>query len=112
MKLRDLEPKLLRITDERTYYHGDDVTVAAADGVEFLCPRCFETNGGPVGTHAIICWRPNVPQTFYPVPGRWELVGTNYDDLTLEGEKSSSVLLDGPGCGAHFFVRNGEVTFT
>ena len=21
-----------------------------------LCPKCFAENGGPVGTHSVICW--------------------------------------------------------
>ena len=73
----------------------------------FLCPRCFQTNQGPVGTHRVICWRPHVPQSFFPVPGRWEMEGSGLSDLTLVAG-SSSVLLRG-GCDAHFFVRGGEI---
>ena len=78
-----------------------------ADGVEFLCPKCFKTNGGRIGTHAVICWRPRVPPEVDPKPGRWEFQGTSLDDLTLVAG-SSSVLLHG-GCGAHFFVRGGAI---
>jgi len=82
-------------------------TFTEADGVGFLCPVCFEENGGPVGTHAVICWRPHVPSHVDPKPGRWEFAGTTLDDLTLVAG-SSSVLLRG-GCGAHFFVRSGRI---
>lgn len=77
-----------------------------AMGIEFLCPKCFVANGGPVGTHAVICW-----SSSRGVPGRWRLVGTGFNDLSLMEEpgKSRSVLLLG-GCAWHGFVTNGEVT--
>jgi len=88
--------------------HVVDVDVIGqADGVIFLCPKCFHDNGGPVGTHSVICWSPAVSQDHVPRPGRWNLVGTAIDDLTLVAG-SSSVQLQG-GCGAHFFVRGGRV---
>jgi len=78
-----------------------------ADGVEFLCPLCIKTNGGRVGTHAVLCWRPRVPPDIDPKPGRWEFQGTSLDDLTLVAG-ASSILLTG-GCAAHFFIRNGAI---
>jgi hypothetical protein len=82
--------------------------IADADGVEFLCPVCFVRNGNSnVGTHAVICWSPSVPQDTDPTPGRWSMVGSGIDDLTLVAS-SSSVLLKG-GCNAHFFVRHGKI---
>ena len=92
---------------KRVDYLVDVDRIAEADGVTFLCPVCFVANGGSVGTHSVCCWRPRVPQTVKPVPGRWEFQGTGIDDLTLVAG-SSSVLLQGP-CGAHFFVRNGAI---
>lgn len=97
------------IEDGREVWHVVD-RIDDADGVEFLCPKCFEANSGRVGTHAVVCWRPRVPPDIAPKPGRWEFQGTSLDDLTLVAG-SSSVLLpgDGGGCGAHFFVRNGAI---
>ena len=107
MRLVELEPEFLKWTDDHHFQRID--TIQGADGVMFLCPVCFQTNNGPVGTHAVICWAPQVPQTTYPVPGRWQLQGTGYQDLTLVAG-SSSVFLNSPGgCGAHFYVRNGEI---
>ena len=84
-----------------------------AMGIEFLCPKCFSANNGPVGTHVVICWSSSrgVPDDATPGPGRWRLVGTGYHDLSLMEEpgKSRSVLLLG-GCAWHGFVTNGEVT--
>lgn len=83
--------------------------IEEADGVEFLCPKCFQANAGPVGTHAIMCWRPRVPSNVDPKPGRWEFSGTGLSDLTLSAS-SSSILVTGDGsCGAHFYIRNGNV---
>jgi hypothetical protein len=105
MRLLDLEPRYLTRIDD---HHFEDVeALEQADGVIFLCPTCFGCNGGPRGTHAVICWRPRVPQTTAPPPGRWEFEGTALGDLTLVAG-SSSVLLTS-GCKAHFFIRNGEI---
>jgi hypothetical protein len=82
--------------------------IALADGVMFLCPKCFDDPPiGPIGTHSVICWSPTIGQDHGPKPGRWNLVGTSIDDLTLVAG-SSSVLLQG-GCDAHFFVRDGRI---
>lgn len=106
MKLTDLEPTFLRIEDDRTYrYEG--VGLVDADGVTFLCPKCFAAKSGPYGVHSIICWRPRVPQTFYPTPGRWEFQGTGFADLSLVAASSSVSLTT--GCRAHFFVERGEI---
>ena len=103
MRLSELQPKFMKWTDD-TYWHETD-TIEGADGIIFLCPRCFAENGGPVGTESVICWSPSVPQTTSPKPGRWNLVGTSFEDLSLVAG-SSSVLLTGH---AHFHVTNGEI---
>jgi hypothetical protein len=85
-------------------------TLAEAQGVRFLCPKCFRDNGGNVGTHQVICWSAErgTPADATPGPGRWKMEGTGLEDLTLSGEngKSSSVWLTG-GCGYHGFIKNG-----
>lgn len=106
MKLTELEPKFLKWEDDRHFLMTDEI--AGADGLEFLCPVCFKANNGPVGTHAIICWTPKVPQSTSPTPGRWNIQGSGYHDLSLVAG-SSSVLLNGAPCKAHFFVRSGQI---
>lgn len=106
MRLTELSPKFLKREDDHHFQQVD--SIEGADGVEFLCPVCFKANNGPIGTHAVICWTPKVPQSTFPVPGRWNLVGTGYEDLSLVAG-SSSVWLTGEGCGAHFLVQNGEI---
>jgi len=103
--LRELEAYFLRRVDDTHFRRVE--TLAEADGVQFLCPKCYAANSGPVGTHGVICWSPGVPQTTHPVPGRWRMEGTDLDDLTLVAG-SSSVLLTS-GCAAHFFVRGGRI---
>jgi len=114
MRLVDLDPKLLRYE-----LNGEVVThrlvgsLAEAQGVRFLCPKCFAANGGKVGTHAVVCWSSSrgVPEDARPGPGRWTLEGTSLADLTLGSEpgKSRSVALQG-GCMWHGYVTQGEVT--
>jgi hypothetical protein len=102
-----LEAKWLKSIPERQMFRRVE-TRAAADGVIFLCPECFISNGRTTkGTHAIICWDPTVPQTMAPRPGRWSMIGNDLSDLSLVGS-SSSILLTS-GCRAHFFVRNGRI---
>lgn len=105
MKLAELDPLFLKVTGGRTYQRIHNF--ADADGLMLLCPKCFAKNGGPKGTHVVMCWRPHVPQTIKPTPGRWEFRGTGIGDLTLFAG-SSSIRLVG-GCDAHFFIKNGEI---
>lgn len=109
MRLSELKPKFKRIEqrDGHTYFVSEGVTIENADGICFLCPKCFVEKGGPVGTHRIICWRPRIPLSESPGPGRWEFQGTSIDDLTLVAG-SSSIKLEG-GCQAHFFIQKGEI---
>ena len=101
--LKDLRATFRKITSARS--HRTVISIAKADGLMLLCPKCFEDNGGPVGTHSVICWQPHVPQDIPPTPGRWEFYGTGLKDLTLVAG-SSSVLLTS-GCRAHFWIRDG-----
>jgi hypothetical protein len=137
MRLLDPDPHFLWYTVETadsdhgciqpdgiTQWGGFDVDsfhyidrIADADGITFLCPKCFEANGGSIGTHSVqIYFRSGI------VPSdlgrnregqtvRWSVTkGTGYDDLVL----SPSILLLG-GCGWHGFIgaadgsRPGEV---
>lgn len=107
IKIEQLEAQFLRL--EKGGWRSAE-SIEDAQGVLFLCPECFATNGGPVGTHSVLCWflGRGVPDSESPGPGRWEPVGTGLHDLTLRNG-SSSIHLTGPGCGWHGFVRNGQV---
>jgi hypothetical protein len=106
MRLSELEPQFLAWDDDKHFHHVP--TLTEADGIIFVCPKCLHEKGTRPGVHSVICWEPNVPQTTSPIPGRWEMQGTGFEDLTLVAG-SSSIFLTGPGCGAHFWIRNGEI---
>jgi len=106
MKLRELDAKFLKRVDSHNFSYVDNMN--DADGVWFLCPKCFTYNNGKIGTHGVICWRPHIPQDTSPTPGRWNFGGNNLDDLTFVGPNAVSIQLTG-GCNAHFFVRNGSI---
>lgn len=112
--LRNLEAQFYRYeTRDDHAYHVRVDALAEAQGVRFLCPKCFVANGGSRGTHSVVCWQGSkgVPPEALPNPGRWKMDGTGLDDLTLNADppfsSSRSVLLTGPGCGWHGFVTNG-----
>lgn len=106
IRLKALEPQLLKCV---SFYRSRFVErVEEADGIMFVCPKCLEANGGDRrGVHSIICWEPNVPLTRSPGPGRWSLVGTSLDDLSLVAGSSSIWLTS--GCCWHGYVQRGEV---
>ena len=107
MRLIDLQPQFLRNDPDDLYTHHYVQSKDEANGIEFLCPVCFEKNGGAIGTHAVICWDPTVAQDVHPVPGRWEMRGTGFEDLTLFASPTSVQLVG--GCNAHFLVQNGQI---
>jgi len=104
MKLSELEPQFLKVVDDHTFKCVEDIN--EADGIMFLCPVCIK---GDSHHHSINCWQPHVPQTVHPIPGRWNFLGNDYNDLTLKNG-SSSILING-GCKAHFWITNGEIIF-
>lgn len=113
-RLRELQAAFIRheVRDGSTYHVHVD-SIGEAQGVQFLCPKCFAANSGPVGTHLVMCWSRSrgIADDVMPGPGRWSMHGTGLDDLTLNADPPSearSVLLTGEGCGWHGFVTNGS----
>lgn len=110
MRLRELDAWFVRYDagPPETYERVDDL--GDADGVWFLCPKCYGENAGPIGTHRVLCWFVGrVADDVDPRPGRWAAVGTRLDDLTFvpSAGRSHSVALRG-GCGWHGFVTSGD----
>lgn len=113
--LTDLRPSFLRYRkDEAGTFFVPVDALAEAHGLKFLCPKCFAANGGPTGTHSVICWSRSrgTPEDAQPGPGRWRIKGSGFADLTLKADapsKARSVQLIG-GCKWHGFITNGRVT--
>lgn len=83
-----------------------------AQGIWFLCPKCFLANGGAKGTHCCdvtFADRGALPEQGSHgdngEPTRWTVSGSNYEDLTT----LPSILIKG-GCGWHGYITNGEVS--
>ena len=111
-KLAELHPRFYGMpvveAGSETWAYAE--TLQAAEGVWFLCPKCFLANGKQrPGVHGVVCWSPKVPKTFVPGPGRWKLVGTDIHDLSLVASSSSVHLTSEDGCRAHFYVHKGEI---
>lgn len=114
IRLTDLEPELLTYIDTRHRRRDAALTLDTADGIIFLCPKCYLENGkSKVGVHSVICWfEGRVPDDATPGPGRWTPRGTGFADLTFvpgERHKPVSVRLLG-GCQWHGHIANGNVT--
>lgn len=116
MRLRVLQAEFLRLDEEdssgaRSFTRLGDAK-GDADGVMFLCPKCFAENGGEVGTHSILIWFQGSRSTF---PVRWEARGSSIDDLTLSpsialNENMKDVPGEPPICRWHGHVTNGDAT--
>jgi hypothetical protein len=104
MTLADLEGELIRLVTPKGWMRVD--TLEEASGVMFLCPGCYAKNGGPVGTHSVICWFAGrgVPDEMKPGPARWAASGHTIESLTL----APSVDVGDDHCW-HGFVRDGAI---
>ena len=109
----DLEGRFLKheISDGKEGLLQVD-TLAEADGVWFLCPKCFAENHGPVGTHMhMIGFAGRCPPGSYTKGSagedtRWQVAdcSTCMEDLVL----TPSIQAIG-GCNWHGFVGSSGV---
>lgn len=102
MRLDDLAPAFIKY-ENNSIYPADNIWEAT--GIEFMCPICYLNDDKE---HSIICWDSSIPQYVLPNPGRWDLEGNDFEDLSLIGNTTSSVRLMG-GCRAHFLIKDGNV---
>ncbi len=86
-------------------------TLDEAQGVWFLCPKCFITKKGKVRTHSCqVTFDGRRVAEHHGShgsdnrPTRWQAFGTGFDNLSV----SPSILLIG-GCAWHGFITNGEI---
>lgn len=123
MLLADLEPQFVRYETKiewRTFVDGRRqgpveysifCEFQQAQGIQFLCPACFQKNNGAVGTHWVAVTFAERGATDSQgshgkdgSPTRWSVSGDSYSNLSL----TPSILLDG-GCNWHGWVKNGEI---
>lgn len=108
-----LEPEWLKHLSKGSYQRIGPQALHEADGIIFLCPKCYEAKGSNVGVHSVICWfEGKVPDNLQPGPGRWTPRGSGFEDLTFvpgQRTKAVSVALTG-GCQWHGHIANGFAT--
>ncbi len=127
MRLRELDAEWIGNWHELGFMVLPNVE--GAQGVLYQCPKCAigkprgnrASRRGDVpdttrewfeGAHYFLNWflnprnAPPVPDDEHPLPGRWLFTGDGIDFLTLAG---SVQLTAPPGCGAHFYIQNGEI---
>ena len=100
MKLTELDARFVTDVLHDGYWGiGKCSTFEQAQGILFLCPKCFNESG-----HSILVWFKdrNVSPSALPAP-RWIATGTSLDDLTL------SPSIDLGGTDWHGFIINGEI---
>lgn len=84
--------------------------IGEADGINFLCPLCYQRNRGEIGTHLIhIHFEGRGSPDHLGVnsegrTSRWHVKGNDFHDLTL----SPSIHVKS-GCGWHGFVTHGQI---
>lgn len=99
------------------FEHHPVNSVAEADNISFLCPLCFERNGGEKGTHSVFvsfAGRNDPPEAgsrdSNGNPSRWNVSGNGLDDLVL----TPSIAIDvgqpnEVGCHWHGFVGSSGI---
>ena len=71
MKLLDLDPHFLQILDATTEQY-ENVCLAKADGITFICPVCLKNNNGKrAGVHSIVCWQVKKRQLILKMAKNW-----------------------------------------
>lgn len=97
-----LEGPIKDVTGPREYLCDVD-SLADAQGIMFLCPKCFIKNKGSVGTHR--CPLPFAGRGVDPAKNQWNVLGTGFHDLST----TPSYRIVG-GCGWHGYITDGEVS--
>lgn len=97
-KLTELDATFVAWDGSASGNFAEIPTIVGATGVMFDCPKC--------GGHSVLVWDRTIPSNIDPGPGRWDMFGTDLEDLTI----NPSINLTGPGCGWHGWVKNGDAT--
>jgi hypothetical protein len=87
-------------------------SIAEAQGIHFLCPKCYAENNGATGTHMVeVTFEGKGVLPHHGIRGdnggpvRWNVSGSNFEDLST----SPSILML-CGCAWHGYITNGEAS--
>lgn len=113
LRLADLEPQFLTYIGDGRRKHVD--TLAEAQGIFFLCPvHAPQIYTGPNGGHGVevtFAGRgvsdAEGSHDFDGNPSRWQVAGTDYEDLTLA---PSIDISRGGGCTWHGYITSGRMS--
>lgn len=89
-------------------YLIDVATLAEAQGIMFLCPKCVNSGAAH---HCIVSFEGRGVESTQGShgkdgqPSRWTVSGTSMDDLSTQ----PSILISYP-CGWHGYITNGDAT--
>lgn len=102
MYIKDLDAQFLKIGADNSLIYV--YNIEDAQGIVFLCPKCYLANNGAIGTHSIICWfmGRGVPEELNRESRRWVLEGSSYDNITFGDAGIFSEC-----CKWHGHVENG-----
>lgn len=114
VKLADLDPQWLRYVADGGLGHVESID--QAQGLMFLCPKCFLANGGPVRTHSVIVWSRSrgVPTRRRQGRGAGHSPALGFTispSTAIRLATRARIDLSGTaGCQWHGFITNGEAT--
>lgn len=119
MRLEQLDARFVRAND-RAGSISQNVPFDLAQGILFLCPKCFTENlakygDGAHGTHSVLVWFAGrgTPADRKPSP-RWGVSGNDIQNLTLDPsiwinrDAPPDAPGDPPVCRWHGWVKNGD----
>ncbi len=94
-----------------TFHFHNVESLSDADHIVFLCPMCFEKNGGAKRTHQVFVSFAgrDIPLEAGSInnkgqPSRWNVSGSGLDDLVL----TPSILIGGP-CAWHGYIGSSGI---
>lgn len=90
MRLSDLNPTFIKITDVALNLQENTDNIEEAGGLVFDCPSCHKDR--------IIIWQPKL---------MWKFRGFGYGDLTIEPVKDIEIK---SSCGYSFSIIDGKIT--
>lgn len=89
MKLADLNPAFIKITDASLNLQENTDNIEEANGIIFDCPNCPKEK--------ILLWQPKL---------LWKFRGSGYNDLTIESKDSFKIESSSGYC---FTIVKGEI---